>query len=117
MCPSKGGNGMGVVQGVSFGILLIAALYGFAQAWLHLAQIWLMPKEKRICLFLPLEGHVENVEEHIRAAQWMAKRQNMRLLVVDVGTDEETRRIAQTLLHYGCGEWIAETDETGLRDT
>lgn len=108
---------MGIVQGISLGVFLLAALYGFAQAWLGVAQAWLTPKEKRLCLFLPLEGHVENVEEHIRAAQWMAKRQAMRLLVVDAGADEETRRIAQTLLRYGVGEWIEETDETGLRDT
>ena len=107
---------MEIAQGVALGIVLIAALYGFAQAWRGIAGAWLMPKEKRLCLFLPLDGHVENVEEHIRAAQWMAKRQTMRLLVVDVGADEETRRIAKTLLKYGGGEWIEEESETGLHD-
>lgn len=93
-----------MVEVITYTILLLAAVVGFAHILSMLEQKLLHSKHQAHTItVVPLSGHVEEMELLIRELRTGRRRkENTNLLLVDAGMDEETRSICEKL----CGEYV-----------
>ncbi len=82
--------------------VLLLALYGCAQAIGRVALYLCRPcRQTPAVLLLPVSGHREDVEDLVRSTamryRWAQDMTGGRILLVDAGMDEETRRLAQAV--------------------
>lgn len=91
-------------------VVLLLALYGCAQGVGRIVSwIWKPRPDLPAMVILPVSGHREDVEFIVRGAavryRWAAGKPHGRILLMDAGMDEETRRLAKAV----CGQ-IPEVD-------
>ena len=81
-------------------MVLVLALYGCAELIRHIVRAVMLPSRGWEGVWvIPVSGHREDVEYIVRAASVQRERAGLkgRILLLDAGMDEETRRLAEQI--------------------
>ncbi|MBQ9414495.1 MAG: hypothetical protein IJU16_05145 [Clostridia bacterium] len=106
-------------------LILLFAFYGFAHAAAALEDRFARPHRQRLYITLPLSGGADDVERQVCFAKRICKKaaiggQLPVFTVLDMGLDEEGRKIVSLLLHDDVGrvvnlqEEACITEQTGV---
>lgn len=96
-----------VVCEMARAILLIAmgllALYGCAVGITRLTRWMWMPRKLKRITVVPLRGHIENIEQilHGTTAEMLSEQGGGEVFLLDLGVDEDTRRLIDCLQSHG----------------
>jgi len=97
------------MEGIAVAGLVLLALYGIAQIWIHLVIRILRPKQPASVILLTLQDDVQGAEQQIRYAWYTAKEQKLPLVVCKGELDEQTEAILHTMLD-GCGVCVVSSE-------
>ncbi len=84
---------------IVWAVIGLLALYGCTEGLCRLTRAMWMPRNLRRILVVPLTGHKENMEQimHMTTSRMLIDQGASEVMLIDVGLDEFSRRLAEEL--------------------